>query len=233
MQGNTLAKAILVVLLLMLVVIVVLGVGILAFIRDSTTQALAPIAQANEQIRTQVSSLLNPTPTIVPDPITIVREVRSLARLETIQYSVEKVITAESGRGRFEFLFGDRLLLVAHGTVIAGIDLAKVSQDDIWWEGELLHVRLPEPEIFVATLNNDDSYVYDRDTGLLTRGQVDLESLARQAAEEEILRAALEDNILEQARQNGENFLASFLRSIGHPDVVFEYDTAPALTPTP
>jgi len=140
---------------------------------------------------------------------------------------VEKVITAETGQGRFAVLFGDRLLFVAHGTVIAGVDLAQVDTDDIWWEGDVLHVRLPEAEVFVATLDNDVSYVYDRDTGLLARGEMDLETQARRAAEEEILKAALEDQILLQARQNAELFLGQFLRSLGHADVVFESSPAP------
>jgi hypothetical protein len=223
-------------LLIFLLVILILLAGFAAFllysIQNSTRQALEPISQANEQLRTQVSAVLNPTPTIIPDPVTIVHEVRALARLETIQYTVEKVITAETGQNAFGFLFGDRLLFVAHGTVIAGVDLGLMGDDDIWWEGDTLHLRLPEPEVFVATLNNEDSYVYDRDTGLLSKGQVDLESQARQVAEQAILEAVMEDNILDQARQNAELFLTKFLRSLDYADVVFEYEPV-QVTPTP
>ncbi|HNT55951.1 MAG TPA: DUF4230 domain-containing protein, partial [Anaerolineaceae bacterium] len=101
-----------------LVLILILGVlflGLTWFIRSATNQALSPLNEANDQLKTQVSNLLNPTPTILPDPITIITEVRSLARLETIEYTVEKVITAEIGQGQLAFLFGDKLLFVAHG----------------------------------------------------------------------------------------------------------------------
>jgi hypothetical protein len=121
---------------------------------------------------------------ILPDPVAIVREVRALARLETIQYTVERVITAETGQGPFGFLFGDRLLLVAHGMVIAGVDLEQLQPGDIEFDDlGRVYVGLTEPEVFVATLDNDKSYIYDRDTGLLTRGNVQLESEARRAAE--------------------------------------------------
>jgi len=113
-----------------LVLILILGVlflGLTWFIRSATNQALSPLNEANDQLKTQVSNLLNPTPTILPDPITIITEVRSLARLETIEYTVEKVITAEIGQGQLAFLFGDKLLFVAHGRVIAGIDLEKLT----------------------------------------------------------------------------------------------------------
>jgi hypothetical protein len=173
-------------------------------------------------VGTQVAGILRPTPTIIPDPVTIVREVRSLARLETIQYTVEKVITAETGQGALGFLFGDKLLFIAHGVVIAGIDLDKLTPDDIRIDSDgRVYLRLPDPEIFVATLDNEQSYVYDRDTGLLTRGDITLEAAARKAAEDEIRKAALEDGILEQAKRNAESTLYSMLRAMGIPDVLF------------
>src|SRR4030042_709160 len=98
-----------------------------------------------------------------------------LARVETIQYTVEKVITAESGQGPFGFLFGDRLLFIAHGVVIAGVDLGQLKPEDVWLDAEgRAYLHLPEAEIFVATLDNGKSYVYDRETGLLPRGDLTL-----------------------------------------------------------
>lgn len=206
---------------LLLVMLVVLPYILLQIINSATAQAVAPFEQANQRLQTQVAQILNPTPTIIPDPVTIIHEVRSLARLETIQYSVEKVITAESGQGQFGFLFGDRLLFIAHGYVIAGVDLGQLTSDDLTLKGQVLHVRLPEPEVFVATLDNDKSYVYDRETGLLTKGNVNLETEARKVAENEIYKAALEDGILEQARINAETYLARLFRTLGYNEVVF------------
>lgn len=186
--------------------------------------AIAPFQQSNSALQTQVADLLHPTPTIIPDPVTIIQDVRALARLETIQYTVEKVITAEIGQGNFSFLFGDRLLFVAHGTVIAGIDMDKLQPGDMQLVNGVLHVRLPPAEIFVATLDNQKSYVYDRNTGLLTHGDQDLETNARQAAENEIKKAAVEDGILVQAQQNAENYLSKFFGALGFPNPVFDTD---------
>jgi len=174
-------------------------------------------------LNTQAAGIFNSTPTVFADPVTIVRDVQSLARLETIHYSLEKVITAETGTGDLSFLFGDKLLFVAHGDVIAGIDLEKLDEQDMTLRNGTLYVTLPAVEVFVATLDNDKSYVYDRTTGLLSKGEINLETLARQAAEEEILAAALEDGILDQAEVNAENYLARLFRSLGYPDVVLEF----------
>jgi hypothetical protein len=217
------------------VVLVVLALVIVGYWLATTLRGVTqPMTDLGNQLGTQVSQLLNPSPTVIPDPVTIVREVRAIARLETIQYTVEKVMTGETGQGMFGFLFGDRLLFVAHGIVIAGVDLTRMTAADIWYDdiGTVV-VRLPEAEIFIATLDNEQSYVYDRDTGLLTHGDVDLESTVRQAAEAEIENAALQDGILTQARANAEDYLYRLLRSLGYADVIFvDVDTEPEPTPT-
>jgi hypothetical protein len=186
-----------------------------------TQEAMAPVTDLSRNMSTQVAQVMNPTPTVIPDPITIIHQVRNLARLETIQYSVEKVITAETRQGTFGFLFGDRLLFVAHGEVIAGVDLAKLEPDDLWIQNSVLYARIPPPELFVVRLDNEKSYVYDRNLGALARGDVDLETAARRVAEEEIGRAALEGDILDMAGQNAENFLYRLFLNLGYPDVVF------------
>jgi hypothetical protein len=213
----------------LVIVIAIVGFGayqVLAIVRDTAQAGLNPVQEMANSVSTEVANALHPTPTILPDPVTIVHEVRSLARLETIQYSVEKVITAETRQGLFGFLVGDKLLFVAHGTVIAGVDLEKMAADDMWVEDGVLHVRLPAAEIFIATLDNDQSYVYDRRLGVLTKGDTNLETEARAAAEEEIEKAALEDGILEQAQINAENFLIRFFLKLGFPDVIFEEPAA-------
>ena len=212
-----------------LIIISLAAYLVISVVRQSVMQAqqfVQPVADLSNGIGTQVAQLLRPTPTVIVDPVTIIHQVRSLARLETIQYSVEKVITAESGQGQFGFLFGDRLLLVAHGRVIAGVDLEKLGPENLRVEDNVLFVNLPEPEIFIATLDNEKSYIYDREKGILTSGDVNLETIARQAAEQEIEKAALEDGILDLARQNAENYLSRLFRDIGkYSEVIFERPT--------
>jgi hypothetical protein len=232
------AKNILIVLLVLgLLAAAVVVVSSLLVVR-TVENAVRPVGELSSGVGTQVAEILHPTPTILPDPVTIVREVRSLARLETIQYTLEKVITAETGQGALGFLFGDRLLFIAHGVVIAGVDLDRVTPDDIRFDEQgRVYLRLPAPEIFVATLDNERSYVYDRDTGLLTRGDITLEAAARKAAEDEIRKAALEDGILAQAQKNAESALYRLLRALGIPDVIFlaqdEALPSPAATAAP
>jgi len=216
--------------LLSLLILVVIGVAayfIVQTISDTKQAVTAPFQQvneANQALQTQVSDLLHPTPTIIPDPVTYINDIRALARLETIQYSVEKVITGQTGGGTFETLFGDKILFVGHGTVIAGIDMDKLKPEDMKFENGVLTVKLPPAEVFVATLDNDKSYVYDRQTGVLAKPDPNLETLVRQRAEEEILKAALEDGILEHAQTNAEAYLLKFFSALGFPNAIFVQD---------
>ena len=200
----------------------VISTGIILSIQRTTRQVVQPVSEMTSDLGTQVARILHPTPTILPDPITIINQIRPLARLETIQYTVEKVITAEVGQGALAPLFGDRLLFVGHGYVTAGVDLAKLTSEDLVFKDGQMKVHLPEAEIFVATLDNAKSYVYDRDTGLLRHGDINLETAARQEAESQIRQAALEDGILKQAQANAESFIQSLLNKLGFTQVTFD-----------
>jgi hypothetical protein len=189
---------------------------------QQTQHAIQPVGNLANGVGTQVAQLLHPTPTILPDPETILEDVRTLAKLETIQYSIEKIITAETGQGPFGFLFGDKLIFVAHGRVIAGVDLGKLSADQIQVEQGTLRIQLPEAEIFETVLDNQRSYIYNRDKGLFTQGDINLETAARQAAILEIEDAAAEDGILDQAQRNAEIYLGNLLIHLGFPKVDFK-----------
>jgi len=206
-------------------ILVLAGVAVIWFLvslfSNSVNDALDPLQRANRELSTQVANLLHPTPTIIPDPVTILNEVQSLARLETIRYTVEKVVTAEVNQGVLGPLFGDRLLFVAHGYVIAGIDMSKIKPEDLWLAGGVLNVRLPATEILVASLDNDKSYVYDRETGFFNQGDPTLETQVRQVAEQEILKAAIAEGVLYQATTNARTYLLWFFETLGYKQVIF------------
>jgi len=210
------------VLKLLLILLAIAAIWFVAVtVNRSITKSLDPLQRANSQLGTQVSELLHPTPTILPDPVTVIDKVQALAHLETIRYTVEKVITAENNQGVLAPLFGDRLLFVAHGYVIAGIDMGRILPEDLWLDGNVLNIHLPAAEVLVTALDNDKSYVYDRETGVFTKADPNLETQARQVAENEIRKGALEDGILEQASANAQIYLRWFFETLGYKQIIF------------
>jgi hypothetical protein len=179
------------------------------------------------------SALLpQPTPTIYPSAATVLEGVQSLSRLETASYQMEKVITAESGQGPLGFLFGDKLLLIAYGEMIAGVDLSYIGPSDLMTTDDgTVYMRLPAAEVFVATLDNSRTYVYDRRTGVAGMN-MQLESAARQEAERLMLQAAIETGLLEKAEENARDVLRTLLLGLGFEHVIFVKEM-PTPTPAP
>jgi hypothetical protein len=176
--------------------------------------------------------LPQPTPTIYPSAATVIEGVQALSRLETASYQMEKVITAESGKGPLGFLFGDRLLLIAYGEMIAGVDVSYIGPSDLMTTDDgTVYLRLPPAEVFVATLDNSRTYVYDRRTGVAGMN-MQLETAARQEAERLMLQAAIENGLLEKADENARNVLHSLLLGLGFKHVIFVKEM-PTPTPAP
>ena len=131
----------------------------------------------------------------------VVKEIQKLGSLETASFSIEKIVEAgKQGNPFQDLLYGDRILLIAHGKVVAGVDLYTVGDQDIKIQGKEITINLPAPRILSSTLDNSKTRVYDRTKGYLSRGDKDLETEARRAAETSITKAACDAGILEEAR---------------------------------
>lgn len=150
------------------------------------------------------------------DRAAVIREMRSLQRFETASFTIEKIIDGGTSGNVFQqFLFGDKILLIAHGQVIAGFDLSQISEKDIEVKDQSIRVTLPKPQVLVTTLDNTQTKVYDRTRGILSPGDKDLESKAREAAEKSIKNAACKGGILKQASDNARKQLTAFLSALG------------------
>jgi len=147
---------------------------------------------------------------------TVVEKIRQLSRLETVEYSLDKIVEGERQSAFLpDFLAGDKLLLVAHGEVIAGIDLGQFKAGDVVVNGNAVHVRLPAAQILTTRIDNSRTRVYSRTTGLLVATDPNLESEVRKIAEQQIAQAALDDGILEKARQNARTSVTALLYGLG------------------
>lgn len=158
---------------------------------------------------------------IKTDRTAVIKEIQSLQRLETAQFTLEKVIDAQTSGSQWQqFLFGDRILLIAHARVIAGVDLAKLTASDVVVENKKITVNLPPSELFVTDLDESKTQVYDRQKGLLSKGRDQLETQARQAAEVTMTQAACEGGILTTAADNAKQQLTQLLTAFGFEEVV-------------
>lgn len=159
--------------------------------------------------------IITPTPQIITGAA-VIQRVQQLSRLETAAYTIERVIDVSQGSNIpivGDFLAGDELLLIAHGTVIAGVDLRNLPPDAVTVspDGRTITLRLPPVQIFDTSLDAQKTRVYSRERGLFAPENKDLETQARQAAEDQILQAACEDGIMQKATDAARDAITQFL----------------------
>jgi hypothetical protein len=157
----------------------------------------------------------------------VITAVRDLARLEGAEYHLERVIELTDNQRR---LFGlveakDAILLVAAGEVTAGVELGELRENDVAIDRDKRSVRftLPPPRITGARLDNQRTFVYRRDTGLLAERRESLEAEARARAEQSILEAARAGGIEQRAAENVAKAVEGLSRSLGYESVEVSY----------
>jgi hypothetical protein len=150
---------------------------------------------------------------------TILMAVKDLARLETNELHLEKVIDLTDKQSRFFGLVdtADAILLIAAGDVTVGIDLGKLKAGDVEVDRETGTARLtlPPPEILSVRLDEKHTYVYRRTTGALAERNEQLESKARQEAIRAIEEAARSGDVMEKARRQAERQLQQLFEKFG------------------
>jgi hypothetical protein len=158
------------------------------------------------------------------DTSTVIRQVQTLADLVTVKYVIEKVVILDAPPPSTlgQFVQGDnRVLLLAHGIVKAGIDLKKLAPGDVTISGQSIRIHLPPAQVTDAYLDDTQTKVIDWKQGFLRSFDKDLEQTARQMAVEDIRRAARTDGILDEATQRAQLQLAAFFQKAGFEQVEF------------
>jgi hypothetical protein len=158
---------------------------------------------------------------------TVLSAVRGLARLETTELYIEKVIDL---RDQQTHLFGlvhadDALLMVAAGAVVMGVDLEKIDTHNVTVDPKTgaVTLLLPEPEVFSTRLDEQRTYVYARSTDWLAKRNEQLEGKARGAALAAIEEAARDSGARERGKVEAERQLERLLDHLGFGQVTVEW----------
>jgi Protein of unknown function (DUF4230) len=152
---------------------------------------------------------------------TLLTQVQAVSELVTVKYIIERVVEQDDVKW-IAGLGENRVLLLAHGIVKAGIDLSKLTPSDLVVTGRQIRIKLPAPRITEAYLDEKQTRVIERTTGLLRSFDKDLEQRAREHAITDIESAALEGGILKDARRRARAQLTLLLKQLGFQSVKFE-----------
>src|SRR5947207_2326440 len=102
-------------------------------------------------------------PPKIQNTATILQQIQTLSELVTVKYVLERVVILEDIKWYGE----NRVLLVAHGVVKAGVDLQEIKPEDVRVEDKRVIVRLPRAKITDVYLDEHKTRVVDRTTGIL------------------------------------------------------------------
>jgi len=142
---------------------------------------------------------------------TVLRQVQTLSQLVTVKYVMEKVVVMEDVKW-----FGEsRVLLVANGVVKAGVDFSRLKPEDVRVTEKKVALRLPAAQVTDAYLDDRQTRVVERTTGLLRTFDKDLEQTARQLAVDEIRRGARTAGILKDADERARAQVQNLFEQMG------------------
>lgn len=163
-----------------------------------------------------------PTPTVVVLP-PVLKVIQQTPKLETASYFLSTVADVSQRVGLLQQ--EQRVILVACGSVTAGIDLSKITDANISVNGDTVLIQLPDTEVFHVELAEDHqpdcTYTAYRTDGILLESAQNLESEARIQAMGRFRATALDNDILATARKNAETELRRLLFLVGYKTVEF------------
>jgi len=152
----------------------------------------------------------------------IISQLQSVNKLESAEVTITKIMQAEKDMVDIipsmsfddilqNALFQDKMVFELEWRVVAGIDLKEIETGDIVTNVDgSTSVNLPEAKILHIIID-ENSKPYDRKIWVLTKGNIEMETMIRNTAKEEMKQEAIDSWILEIAKQNAiENLEKTF-----------------------
>lgn len=147
----------------------------------------------------------------------IVTAIWELGELTTVEMVEHTYIEKGTDEGWLQWARGDSVSMFVVAEIGAGVDLTTLTPRDFSVSDDgVVYLELPRAEVHYAATDNESTVVIDREVGLFTKGDPQLETEARRAAETVLLDQALEAGILEHAEENAVSVLTNFLVSLGY-----------------
>ena len=150
----------------------------------------------------------------------LLTQIRGVSELTTAVFMMEAVVPTSADRKLGEVVVATtKLLYIAQGEVRAGIDLSRLTPENITVENDGIEIKLPPPEILDRKIDVDRSQVYDYDRGFLGLGPdvaPQLQTLAQQETLAKIVTNACARGILKEANERSKIALTQLLTTAGY-----------------
>lgn len=154
----------------------------------------------------------------------VLKSIQDIGEFRAASGNYEVIVDLAKDTRLPDEILGERTLFVAVGSVDAGVDLAGLDDQavELSADGTAATITLPAVRIYEAELDVGESYVYERDRGLLNRiggafsddagSERELYLVAERKLDEA---ARANDELAERAEANTRAMLTSLVRALG------------------
>ncbi len=167
-----------------------------------------------------ISDLFKSKTVIIDNTPVLIKEIKQIAELTTA-ISYDEVVVDSVKFNNVPFIITnplapglvtkDKIVLIARGKVIAGVDLKEIKEKDIFIDKDSISIRLPQPNILSSIINPSDFETFS-EKGNWANAEV---TLVKEKALRMIKQRAIEQNILRTAAEKAKSVLEQFLGSAG------------------
>jgi hypothetical protein len=156
---------------------------------------------------------------------TLLLSIQDLSRFEAATGNFQVIIDQKDTIKYVpDFIYSNRVLFVAAGSVDAYVDFSNISEGDIKADPDTksVEVHLPAPQLEDVNLDQDNTYVYDASEGLGNKvkdffsGDANKMQKFYQLGEDRIAQAAQDSDLRQRAGDNTKKMLEQLLRSLGY-----------------
>ncbi len=168
---------------------------------------------------------------------TVLQEIRELEEFTAAEGSfTQDVDLEEDAKFLPSFLSGQRVVALVTGTVRATVDFGQLDEGsvEVSDDGTTIRLTLPDPGLSDADIDESSARVISRERGLVDRvddffaGNPVDDAPLYEAAEKKVEAAARDSDLIEEARENTERWLTTFLGAAGFERVEISWTSSPA-----
>ena len=171
-------------------------------------------------------NIFKPAPITIDSTPILVKEINNLSQLITITAYSEIVIDSVksfkvpvfSGVAIPIHYFDDELVLIGKGKVLAGVDLGKLQEKDIYTNDDSIAVTLPKAEILQVITNPSDFETFNEKGNWSDNEVIAVKVKLR----DKMIADAIKQNILPKAAAIANVMMENFLRSVGFKKVTVQ-----------
>lgn len=195
----------------------VLGIG--GFLYSGLTKVIDAVPTVDD-----FAAAVEPEPYLEISPA-LVRSVQEMAELTTVEMTEFTIVEKGTDEGWLAWARGDSVRLMAVANIGAGVDLGAIGTEDISAsDNGIVEITAPGAAIQYVAVDQEATQILERETGLFTKGDPQLESEARLIAETTLTDASLEAGILDQAEDSARIALTNLFLGLGYEEVVVTFE---------